>query len=207
MPNTTGSYPMPYPNPSAVPDVPGDILTLAQAVDDALTDEVQPVLDTVGLVWLQTLTGTGTEILIDNLPTIYTGFLVELASRGTNTATILAVLRTAAPADVTTGYDRTEVLGRNAVASSGTTATASSWTVAGIANTRHIHRLDIEGLCQAVETLVLHEGGIHADPAIQNTSNGRVSTVLTHQDATIYRGIKLTLSASQTYVCRVYGKR
>jgi len=37
MPNTTGDYPMPYPNSSAVPDVPGDILLLAEAVDDALS--------------------------------------------------------------------------------------------------------------------------------------------------------------------------
>lgn len=207
MPDTTGSFPMPYPNSGVAPDGPAAILDLAQAVDDALTNQIQPELDAVGLVWLQTLTGTGSEIIVDGLPTEYTGFLIELASRG-SAASITAVLRTAAPADVSAAqYDRTELLGRNALASSGTTAGATSWTIAGIANTRQVHRLDIEGLAQAVETMILHEGGTHADPAVQNAANGRYSTLLTHQADTAYRGIRFILSASQTYVCRVYGKR
>jgi len=37
MPNTSGAYPMPYPNSTAVPDVPGDVLLLAQATDTAFT--------------------------------------------------------------------------------------------------------------------------------------------------------------------------
>lgn len=37
MPETSGSRPMPYPNGSAVPDVPGDLLALAQRVSDAFT--------------------------------------------------------------------------------------------------------------------------------------------------------------------------
>jgi len=37
MPNTSGSYPMPYPNSTAVPDVPGDVLLLAQEVDEQFT--------------------------------------------------------------------------------------------------------------------------------------------------------------------------
>ena len=37
MPNTSGAYPMPYPNSTAVPDVPGDALLLAQATDTAFT--------------------------------------------------------------------------------------------------------------------------------------------------------------------------
>lgn len=34
MPDTTGTFVLPYPNTSAAPDVPGDILTLAQATTD-----------------------------------------------------------------------------------------------------------------------------------------------------------------------------
>jgi len=37
MPDTTGAYPMPYPNSGDVPDGPADILALAQEVDDQFT--------------------------------------------------------------------------------------------------------------------------------------------------------------------------
>lgn len=40
MPNTSGLFAQPYPNSSAVPDVPGDILLLAQSVDDDLSGQV-----------------------------------------------------------------------------------------------------------------------------------------------------------------------
>ena len=207
MPDTTGSFPMPYPNSGVAPDGPAAILDLAQAVDDALTNEIQPELDAVGLVWLKTLAATGTDVVIDGLPTDYTGFRIDLIGRSASGVGLTAVLRTAAPADVTTNYDRTELLGRNGAASSGTLATQSSWTLAGFSNTRHFHRLDVEGLCQAVETIVLHDGGVHSDPAVQNSANGRYGLFLTHQDATIYRGLKFVFSSSTAYVCRVYGKR
>lgn len=207
MPDTTGSFPMPYPNSGVAPDGPAAILDLAQAVDDALTNQIQPELDAVGLVWLQTLTGTGTDVLIDGLPTLYTGFHIDLVARSAGAVSLTAVLRTAAPADVTTNYDRTELLGRNGAASSGTLASQANWNLAGFSNTRHHHRLDIEGLCQAVETLVMHDGAVHSDPAIQNSANGRYGLFLTHQDATIYRGLKFVFSGSTSYVCRVYGKR
>jgi len=210
MPNTTGDYPMPYPNSGDAPDAPAAVLDLAQAIDNALTNDIQPQLDAVGLVHLQTIAGTGSEIIVDGLSLNYTGFLIEIASRG-SAASITAVLRTAAPADLSgtgsSGYDRTELLGRNGVASSSTNAGQTQWTIAGLSNTRQIHRLNVEGLCQAVETLILHDGATHADPAVQNAANGRYAALLSHQEATIYRGLRFILSASQTYVCRVYGKR
>lgn len=62
MPNTSGSYPMPYPNSSDVPDVPGDFLVLAQAVDVALTGGLGG-LDSVEFTpaWSDLTVGNGSQ--------------------------------------------------------------------------------------------------------------------------------------------------
>jgi len=187
-----------------------DLLNLGQSRVSAGFAADRARLETLeapqGLVWLETLQGTGTEIIINNLDSTYTGFLVELASRGT-VADITGVLRTAANVDVVTGYDRSEILGRSGVASASTGASAASWPINNLPNSRHMASLHLEGLSQPVNTLAILNAGTHSSPAQSSNSSGVYTRFLSHQGTAAYRGLKLTLSASQTYVCRIFGKR
>lgn len=148
---------------------------------------------------------SGTTITIDGLPTDLNSFRLELSSRGT-AASLTAVLRTTVPADETgLKYDRTDILGRNSVTSSSTVPSTASWALSGFANTRHRHTLQIDGLTQAVETLVDHSALVVSDPQVAGTTNGKYDQALTHQDATAFGGLKLTFTASQVGRWVLYG--
>jgi hypothetical protein len=146
-----------------------------------------------------------TTVTIDNLPTWFTGFTFEIVSTGT-AATLSAVLRTTAPADVVTLYDRTALLGRNVTPETSTPITQTSWGVMPVSNTSHHHKLEVEGLTQALATSALHWGGVNANPAVQDNTNAVFVQRLSHRTPTAYGGIKFTFSANQTGYVRVVGK-
>lgn len=146
------------------------------------------------------------SLTIDGLTADFTGFRLEFASHGTS-ATLTAVLRTSAPADLTTAtYDKTEILGRNSAASSSTVAGTNNWTLAGQPGTRQKHVLDLDFLTQPLETMGHHTALFATDPQVAGVSNARQEQSLTHQDAVAYFGIKVIYSVAQTGRYRLYGK-
>jgi hypothetical protein len=212
---------MPYPNSSAVPDVPGDILLLAQEVDDTLTAEFG-ALQTPGYVPMvpTAVSGSGvsvnavglvsfassTSIVVDGCFTsAFRNYRVEFESSGT-AATVLFQFRLGGSTISTANYDRTELLARNAGVSSSTSLAGTSWTLLGFANTLIHGDVDISAPFVATATTALTRAGTHANPAASNISNGIVQNYLTHRLATAYDGFVITLSGAQSGTLRVFGK-
>lgn len=133
----------------------------------------------------------------------FRNYRIFLESTGT-AATVVVTLR-ASGTDSITNYDRTELLARNATVSSSTNLNGASATVIGFANTLIQADIDLSGPQVAVPTTMLTRGGVHSNPAVQNTSNGLVTNFISHRPSTSYDGITITYSAAQSGTIRVYG--
>lgn len=104
-----------------------------------------------------------------------------------------------------TGYDLTEALNRNAVSSSSTVLNQASWAITGGTNTIHAGAVDLFAPAVALETRILANTGVHANPAVSSIANALKGSFGTHRTAAAYDGFVLTFSAAQTGVLRVYG--
>lgn len=147
---------------------------------------------------------SATTVTIDGLSTDFRIFEVDYSSQGTATS-VAVTLRTTAPADVATNYDYSQIVGRNAGVTQGTSVAQTSWSLVPFQNTLHQGRVTFAGLAQAIETTLLATAATHADPAVQNTANGLVQTFASHRDATAYGGFKITFIAAQTGTLRIRG--
>ncbi|UXO93841.1 hypothetical protein Pan2_22 [Pseudanabaena phage Pan2] len=103
----------------------------------------------------------------------------------------------------TTGYDLTENLARNAVTSSSTVLNQASWALSAGTNTRHAGGLRIFAPQVAVETALIANTGVHANPAVSSVANGSKVSFATHRTAAAYDGFVLTFSAAQSGSLRI----
>lgn len=104
-----------------------------------------------------------------------------------------------------TGYDLTEALNRNAVSSSSTVLNQAQWALSGGTNTIHAGTVDVFVPFLSLETRIIANSGVHANPAASSTANALKTSYGTHRTATGYDGFVLTFSAAQTGVLRVGG--
>lgn len=137
---------MPYPNSSAVPDVPGDVLTLAQAVDDTLSAELPPLeagVNAVGMARVIPTSVAGTGVTVDSAGLVTFASSPTVSVNGCFTATFrcyrLVVdittaanivgmrLRSAGADDSTSNYDRQTLQGTVATASAANAVGQTSW--------------------------------------------------------------------------------
>ena len=156
---------------------------------------------TTGLV---TFTSATTITVNGCFTSAYRGYSIAFESTGT-ASNCTMVLR-AAGTDSITGYDKTELLGRNAIASSSTSLNSAAWTVQGLTNTIQMWDLNINNPALAVATSATSVGGAHGNPAASSAINGIITNILTHRPLTAYDGFTLTLSAAQSGTVRVLGR-
>lgn len=148
---------------------------------------------------------SATDIEVDGCFTsAFRNYRIVVESTGTAATTVMN-LRTAGGANSTTGYDRTELVGRNATASSSTSLNGASATLVGFANTLFQCSLEVSGPQLAIPTTLLTLGGNHSNPAASNTANGIVANYITHRPSTSYAGFRIQYSAAQSGTVRVYG--
>lgn len=116
-------------------------------------------------------------------------------------------LRTAAPADdVAAKYDRTESLSRNATVSSNTTPSQTSWSFIPIAQTLVDSEMVLNGVALAQPTTGFQRIVMHANPAVQNVSNGLDLFGITHQLSNAYAGFKITFASACSGTIRIIGE-
>lgn len=115
-------------------------------------------------------------------------------------------LRAAGVTNVT-GYDLTESLNRNAVSASSTVLNQAQWAIAGGTNTIHAGTVDVFVPFLALETRILANTGVHANPAASSIANALKGSYGTHRTPASYDGFVLTFSAAQTGVLRIGGLR
>lgn len=179
--------------------IAGAVIPTAGVTGSGSSVSVDPATGVVTFTNALTLT-------LDGLSADYREFEIDYVCKGT-AATLLLNLRTAVPADVSTNYDHTTNLARNAGVASATTAAATSWPVMSIANTHMMGKITLANLGAALETMAIINAGVHSNPAVQNATNGVVQVFGTHRDATAYAGVKLTFSAAQSGTLRLRGLR
>lgn len=168
------------------------------------TPALSAVASTNGLV-------TFTSSTVISLDTLFTSTYLnheidlDYQSDGAS-ATATFVFRTTAPADVTTAtYDVTELLGRNATASSSTTAGSNSFLLGSLANKLTKGSLKLANVAVATETTGFFLGGSHADPAVSSIANGVQLRYMTQRDDTAFGGMTITFSSACTGTIRVRG--
>lgn len=148
---------------------------------------------------------SATNVEVDGCFTsAFRNYRIVVESTGT-AANVAITLRTSGGVDSVTNYDRTELLGRNATASSSTSLNGANAILIGFANTLFQSSLEISGPQLAIPTTMLTVSGIHANPAASSTSNGIVANYITHRPSTSYAGFALRYSAAQSGTVRVYG--
>lgn len=104
-----------------------------------------------------------------------------------------------------TGYDLTEALNRNATSSSSTVLNQAQWVMSGGTNTRHAGRIRVFAPFVALETAIIAETGVHANPAVSSVANALKGIYGTHRTAAAYDGFVLTFSAAQSGQITVMG--
>lgn len=148
---------------------------------------------------------SATEITLDGVfSAAYRNYRILIDSTGT-AAGLSCVLRTGGGTDVTSLYDRTELLARNGTATSSTALNASSWSILGFVSVLIQADIEVSGPFQALATTAISRAGGHTNPAAQSTSNGVVTNYFTHRTAASYAGMKFTYTNAQSGSIRVYG--
>lgn len=227
MPNTTGSYPMPYPNSSAVPDVPGDLLALAQEVDDTLTAEFGALL-TPGLVPIvpTSVSGTGVSVDAAGLVTFtaattasginvngcftstYANYRLMWDIPTTSTNLNLTMQLRVAGTSAATAYDRLVNGGTGAIAAPtmANNLNQTSWQVAAATTAQHHSILELWRPAVAVGTVGFLVGsGLTNPPTAAGTFATQQSTLF-HRTATAYDGFTIAPSTGTcTGTLRIYG--
>lgn len=154
---------------------------------------------------LTTFTAATVLIFDSCFSSLYRSYRIIMESQGT-AASATMVLRTAAPADVTTLYDSTTDLARNSTLSSATTPGGSSWSLSlGSVNVIHQMEMTISKPFEAASSSALLTYGVHSIPAAANTNNNMNAQYLTQQATTSTPGFKITFSAAQSGTVRVIG--
>lgn len=144
-----------------------------------------------------------TVLTVYGLSADYDVYEYDLSSIGTAASATLQLTNSSGTANASSVYDRTENLARNGTTSSATSVAQTAWAVMGMVNTNHQMKFTIAGLCAARETSLIGLAGVHADPAVQNTTNGLITQYATHRNATAYYGLALTFTAAQTGTLRI----
>lgn len=152
---------------------------------------------------LITTTNATTANINGCFTSVFRNYRIFIESTGT--ASTLVVTLRASGTDSITGYDRTELLARNATVSSSTNLNGASATIIGFSNTLMQANIDVSGPQLAVATTMLSSGGVHSNPAAVNIANGLVTNYITHRPSTSYDGVTITYSAAQSGTIRVYG--
>jgi hypothetical protein len=191
---------MPYPNSSAVPDVPGDVLALAQAVDDALTTEfgglpspgsvqIIPTAATNGSVSSTGVVTSTAQSLVRVRTAFPAGFTVFQIDYDITTSASSINARLAVDAtDAATAYDnqRFTIVNATATAVQALNATDLQMSPIGIA-ARHVGRLIIHDPNVATQAVWNNSGIVTPDP--MTTSAGLVQVGGQHRTATAYNSI------------------
>ena len=208
MPNTTGDFPMPYPNSSAVPDVPGDVLALAQAVDDALTAEfgglavpgvvrIVPTAATNGSVSSEGVVTSTAQSLVRVRDAFPTGFRVFQIDYDVTTSAAAGLnARFAVDAtDATTAYDNQRFTAVNATAAAVQSLNAAEVQVSsGVAalNARHVGQIIVTTPNTTDATMWNIAGVASTNPMTSATGLYNVSglhrTLTAYNSFTIYAG-------------------
>lgn len=142
---------------------------------------------------------TGSPCTIDGwFPTDFRLFRLTITA-GTIASTSLAmVLRTTAPADSTTSnYAGTEILGRNATASSGGPNTGTSWALPAV-NRGYAFDGMLYSVNAASATGMLFTAGSVEIPQASSLSNLVLQKFNTHNVSTVMGGAKFTAGANFT---------
>lgn len=189
--------------------VDGDVLTANDA--NTYLQAIASIIPSVSGSGVSVDTATGvvsftsaTSIVISNAFTSdYRNYRINVESTGT-AATLEMKLR-AGSTNSSTGYDRTEIVIRNATVATNTSAGSTSNTISGISNTLIQGDMEISNPAVATQTKMLTRFGVHANPAVQSTANGIVMRYVTHTPAEAYDGAEFTYSAAQTGTMRIYG--
>ena len=187
----------------------GDVLTANDA--NTYLQAIASVIPTVSGSGVSVDTATGivsftsaTSIIVtDAFSTAYRNYRINVESTGT-TSSVTMNLRDGAT-NSSTGYDRTEILARNATVASATSLNGTGATICGLVNILIQGDIEVSGPAIAVETTMLTRFGNHANPAVSNTSNGMTINYVTHRPTDTYDGFELTYSAAQSGTVRVYG--
>lgn len=178
----------PYYPGGMVPVVPGSVSGTGVSVNAA------------GAV---TFTNTTSMVVNGVFTSAFRNYRIVLDSTGT-AATHAFYLRASGTTSIT-GYDGTELVARNATATSATLLNQAAWVLLGWAQTNAAWTLDVFAPQLALPTRGIFAGGSHANPAALSTANGFVSRHLSHRPTTAYDGLVIEFSAAQTGTVRVYG--
>lgn len=189
--------------------VDGDVLTANDA--NTYLQAVASIIPQVSGTGVSVDTATGivsfssaTSIIItDAFSSAYRNYRINLESTGT--ASSFAFVLRDGSTNSTTGYDRTEILARNATVASATSVNQANANVMGIANTLIQGDIELSGPAIAVSTTAICRFGNHSNPAVQNTSNGITINYVTHRPTDTYDGLEITYSAAQSGTIRIYG--
>lgn len=219
MPDTTGSFPMPYPNSSAVPDVPGDILLLAQAVDDTLTAELGGLLSSGLVPVVPTVAGSGVSVDAAGLVTFtaasavnvngcftsaYENYLVQfrVPTRSTGGQVQLR-LRLSGTDNTASEYDYQRLVASSTTAASTTASAGNIWdSIAG--GNRATQRGQFTFLAPALAVPTFVDANVSDSDATSNF--GRVGYSGWHRASTAFDGFSLISSTgTMTGTLKVYG--
>lgn len=151
------------------------------------------------------LTGAGSVSVRNVFSSLFQAYQIDLTSSASPASTLTVFLADSLGAsDTASNYDRTEILGRNATASSTTSAGASGWA---LGNQLDISQTLIEINSPNIATPArgFSRVGIHTNPAASNTSNLLKFDYLTHRSSTAYPSFNLSFSAAVSGNVRVYG--
>lgn len=129
------------------------------------------------------------EIHYDTIGTA-ASLLFRLRAAGTNSAT---------------NYDFTNILGANGAISSATALNQAQWDISPATNTRHAGSFRVYAPFLTTTTAITGLSGVHANPAVSNTSNGVEQYFGTHRLTTSYDGFGFNFSAAQTGTLSIFG--
>lgn len=103
-----------------------------------------------------------------------------------------------------TAYDITQNLAQNGSVTSTTLVNQTAASIFPFSNTFCQAQIELVNPAGVAFTRMTVNGGMHGNPAIQNTNNGLRTAYISHRVSAAYDGFEITLSAAQSGRVRVY---